>query len=945
MALPDLTGQNIQDTYKRVLQIDDGGFVRDGTGSLAPILQMTASHAVTEVTYETSSSYAETASMASSNFIVQGNISASGNISSSGTIVGSNLSGINTGDEDLSALALKTDISGSFFDSSASFSNRVTLNDAKVSNIHQTSVTGNAGTATLAAGASKAATVQNVTDATFYPTFVDSNNGSPLQETHYTAPFFHLNPRSRLVTIEGKLKVAGSDISFESGSISMSGDLLMTGSISMSAGSSLTTTTGSFNHIITDGETIEFRTAGSTTKIGTIKFDPTSGMTISDGAGENTQLKIGTLGATGLGGSVRLNRDGSGAISASGDIITEGNVTASGNISSSGNLLGGGITINGVSTFNSNVITLGVDDGDRINVNSYFATRIHTTSNITASGDISASGNVLADHALANRVYIGPHSAPGNESARLTFDNTSVVNNMGLYVQGQITASGNISASGTLIANQINLDNSGKIYFNEASTTDQYIQGEDSNILIESDNYLNVNSDLAVNLNTPLVLADGIISGSSLSVTSDITASGAISSSGVLYGTAVEAGVGGFTTEVRTDTIRPKTSANTILNITTDITIDGNVTASGNISSSGYVQSPRYIAPLGSGNGIVIGPSKPVLSIASQGSPLRVGSAHSTYQAEGVSIHTTGSDITRGLFLDGAGNASASGYISAPTIVVGSNPDAAGTINFGGISTVDSLTAPKIEVHHLNVMDFHGADSGYRFVSSSGVEFTSIQPTAKKIEIKDGLVSGSYGTRIQVGGMILGSNLTGTNTGDETLASINALDITEVGTITSGVWNGSVIAEAKLENQSGTNTGDQTIGWHGSATRIKILPTDFVADDIGRPLMTEDDGISSNRLYTFSIAGANMYAYIHIPTGFKATHTRIYGSDTGQTFTTYEGDIDTKAITIKGSATAIGTEKAITNVTSDTTNYLVIQVTSDGTADEIHGGYVTIAKV
>jgi len=33
MALPDLTGQNIQDTYQRVLQTD-GGVIRDGTGSL-----------------------------------------------------------------------------------------------------------------------------------------------------------------------------------------------------------------------------------------------------------------------------------------------------------------------------------------------------------------------------------------------------------------------------------------------------------------------------------------------------------------------------------------------------------------------------------------------------------------------------------------------------------------------------------------------------------------------------------------------------------------------------------------------------------------------------------------------------------------------------------------------------------------------------------------------
>ena len=45
-------------------------------------------------------------------------------------------------------------------------------------------------------------------------------------------------------------------------------------------------------------------------------------------------------------------------------------------------------------------------------------------------------------------------------------------------------------------------------------------------------------------------------------------------------------------------------------------------------------------------------------------------------------------------------------------------------------------------------------------------------------------------------------------------------------------------------------------------------------------------------------------------------------------------------------STSIGTEKTLgTEVTSDTTNYLIVRVTSNGSTDEIHGGYVTIAAV
>ncbi len=56
MALPNLTGQKIQDTYKRVLTVGDDGFMYDGTGSL--YTPVSASH---EITTELSASHANTA--------------------------------------------------------------------------------------------------------------------------------------------------------------------------------------------------------------------------------------------------------------------------------------------------------------------------------------------------------------------------------------------------------------------------------------------------------------------------------------------------------------------------------------------------------------------------------------------------------------------------------------------------------------------------------------------------------------------------------------------------------------------------------------------------------------------------------------------------------------------------------------------------------------------
>ena len=54
--LPDLTGQNIQDTYQRILTVGDGGHMFDGTGSI--FVPLSAS---VEVTKEISSSHADIA--------------------------------------------------------------------------------------------------------------------------------------------------------------------------------------------------------------------------------------------------------------------------------------------------------------------------------------------------------------------------------------------------------------------------------------------------------------------------------------------------------------------------------------------------------------------------------------------------------------------------------------------------------------------------------------------------------------------------------------------------------------------------------------------------------------------------------------------------------------------------------------------------------------------
>jgi len=125
-------------------------------------------------------------------------------------------------------------------------------------------------------------------------------------------------------------------------------------------------------------------------------------------------------------------------------------------------------------------------------------------------------------------------------------------------------------------------------------------------------------------------------------------------------------------------------------------------------------------------------------------------------------------------------------------------------------------------------------------------------------------------------------------------------------------------------------------------TYIKILPSDFVPDDVGRPAMIDDTG--SDR-WLESHGTAKLFAFVDIPVGFKATECVIYGSATSA-ITVYEADINSKTVTSKGTGN-IGTPidgGDFTHVNSDATNYILIEL-QQASGEEVYGGKLTIAKI
>ena len=181
---------------------------------------------------------------------------------------------------------------------------------------------------------------------------------------------------------------------------------------------------------------------------------------------------------------------------------------------------------------------------------------------------------------------------------------------------GQITASGNISSSGDLTIKNVFMPADSKISFDDTlDGTDQFITGNDNQITINGDHFINLTASTLVKTGTSGLLVNDSADSSTatLQVFGDvwasgsnghITASGNISSSGNIIGDGLKI----TPTDTSEDTFHYVTFQKTGLNLTnvtngfafnpsTDqlklgakITLQGDaghVTASGNISASG----------------------------------------------------------------------------------------------------------------------------------------------------------------------------------------------------------------------------------------------------------------------------------------------------------------------------------------------------------------------
>ena len=153
---------------------------------------------------------------------------------------------------------------------------------------------------------------------------------------------------------------------------------------------------------------------------------------------------------------------------------------------------------------------------------------------------------------------------------------------------------------------------------------------------------------------------------------------------------------------------------------------------------------------------------------------------------------------------------------------------------------------------------------------------------------------------------------------------------------------------------SGTDAANKTYvdahtffgGISYSGTLIKVMPTAFrVNDDYTRqPNLIEDD-TADTLGFRVAHTDSEAYAFVPIPSGYKATHVQVHASDS-----TVDGaqcldfNYTTGATTDLETFTLNAVEN-ITDVTSTTTKDLVIKYMGLSTSTIVYGATVTIAEV
>ena len=135
-------------------------------------------------------------------------------------------------------------------------------------------------------------------------------------------------------------------------------------------------------------------------------------------------------------------------------------------------------------------------------------------------------------------------------------------------------------------------------------------------------------------------------------------------------------------------------------------------------------------------------------------------------------------------------------------------------------------------------------------------------------------------------------------------------------------------------------------GFFGSKILLKVMPSEFIMnDDYNRAPVMVDDNVTNVLGIKAPAATSELYAFIVIPTGFKATHVRVYASATTSSAVDVRNFNQTTGASVSQTTGDLGSSIDITDITSSSTNNMVIKLLPASSATVIYGADVAIAAV
>ena len=144
----------------------------------------------------------------------------------------------------------------------------------------------------------------------------------------------------------------------------------------------------------------------------------------------------------------------------------------------------------------------------------------------------------------------------------------------------------------------------------------------------------------------------------------------------------------------------------------------------------------------------------------------------------------------------------------------------------------------------------------------------------------------------------------------------------------------------------GAAGGGGADGWFGSTTLLKVMPTEFfMNDDYTRaPLPVEDDTTDVLGVRC-PASSAELYAFIPIPTGYKATHVKVYASASTALAVNVRSFNQTTGASTSNDTGDFNSLIDITDITSSSTANCVIKLLPASNITVIYGADITIAAV